>query len=144
MRFFCKHMLFHHYGFFFVTDTSHLYQRPPNPVYLPRPPPKAESLNEKKPLDLNLQCGPVVLSPPRKARRVMVNHVGFEADSQNVGKGGGNDKEHRVGESGLSSHIPCPWIWRPCLVTQLHDQKLNRESSSHFYGRSKAPLDAGC
>lgn len=80
---------------------------PTKPALLPRPPPKGESLNEK-PLDLNLECGPVVLSPPRKLRRVTVNHVGFEGDAHNNNvRSDGTDKASRgVGESGVSGHIP--------------------------------------
>lgn len=105
---------------------------PTKPSLLPRPPPKAESLNEK-PLDLNLQFGPVVLSPPRKVRRVMVNHVGFEADSQNVGRGDVSDKEHRVGESGLSSHIPMSMDLEAMFgYTAAPRPKLNSVDRSHL------------
>ncbi|KAK8957950.1 Cyclin-dependent kinase D-1 [Platanthera zijinensis] len=112
---------------------------PTKPGLLPRPPPKAESLNEK-PLDLNLQCGPVVLSPPRKVRRVMVNHVGFEADSQNVIKGGGNDKEHRVGESGLSSHIPMSMDLEAMFGYTAPRPKLN--SVDRSYLKRKLDMDS--
>ncbi|PKA60959.1 Cyclin-dependent kinase D-1 [Apostasia shenzhenica] len=51
---------------------------PTKPELLPRPPRKGDSVNQK-PFDLNLQDGPLVLSPPIKMRRVTVNPVGFEA-----------------------------------------------------------------
>ncbi|CAA6654152.1 unnamed protein product [Spirodela intermedia] len=44
---------------------------PTKPALLPRPAPKGESLSRRLP-DLNVQKGPVVLSPPRKSRRVML------------------------------------------------------------------------
>ncbi|KAF9596674.1 hypothetical protein IFM89_012873 [Coptis chinensis] len=43
---------------------------PTRPALLPRPPRKGDSLNNR-PLDLNANEGPTVLSPPRKSRRVM-------------------------------------------------------------------------
>ncbi|KAG0473865.1 hypothetical protein HPP92_015722 [Vanilla planifolia] len=82
---------------------------PTKPALLPRPPPKGETLNER-PLDLNLQEGPFVLSPPRKMRRVTVNHVGIGGDALNAGRGSNNnenDKEARGGgESGLTGLVP--------------------------------------
>ncbi|KAL4202469.1 hypothetical protein AMTRI_Chr02g221270 [Amborella trichopoda] len=46
---------------------------PTNPVLLPRPAAKGEAVNNiPRPPDLISQEGPVVLSPPRKARRVML------------------------------------------------------------------------
>lgn len=112
---------------------------PSKPALLPRPPPKGESLNEK-PLDLNLQCGPVVLSPPRKVRRVMVNHVSFE-EPQNAGRGDENDKEHKgVGESGLSSHIPMSIDLEAMFgYTTAPRPKLNSVDRSHL--KRKLDLD---
>lgn len=55
------------------------------PAALPRPPPKRDPLNSKA-SDFNPQEGPTVLSPPRKARRVMPQREGFEGSAQQVGK----------------------------------------------------------
>lgn len=52
---------------------------PTEPALLPRPPPKREPANPKV-SDLNPHDGPVVLSPPRKSRRVMPHREGFEAN----------------------------------------------------------------
>lgn len=49
---------------------------PTRPSQLPRPRKKGDQVNNKIP-DLNLQDGPVVLSPPRKLRRVTA-HEGME------------------------------------------------------------------
>ncbi|XP_068659305.1 cyclin-dependent kinase D-1-like [Aristolochia californica] len=59
---------------------------PTKPALLPRPPKKGESLSTK-PMDFNPQ-GPVVLSPPNKLRRVMVNRDGLDAQvDEQVGGG---------------------------------------------------------
>ncbi|XP_010252062.1 PREDICTED: cyclin-dependent kinase D-1 isoform X2 [Nelumbo nucifera] len=58
---------------------------PTKPVLLPRPPPKGESLNSR-PSDFNPQDGPIVLSPPRKSRRVMLQREGPEGSSYHVDK----------------------------------------------------------
>ncbi|MED6120244.1 Cyclin-dependent kinase D-1 [Stylosanthes scabra] len=50
---------------------------PTVPEKLPRPAPKKES----KASDSNSQDGPTVLSPPRKSRRIMPGHDGFEGSS---------------------------------------------------------------
>ncbi|KAF3668899.1 Cyclin-dependent kinase D-1 [Capsicum annuum] len=52
---------------------------PTEPALLPRPPPKRESANSKM-SDFNPHDGPMVLSPPRKSRRVMPHREGFEAN----------------------------------------------------------------
>ncbi|KAI0501556.1 hypothetical protein KFK09_016501 [Dendrobium nobile] len=107
---------------------------PTKPALLPRPPPKGESLNEK-PLDLNLDCGPVVLSPPRKLRRVTVNHVGFEGDTQNnIVRGDVNDKAPRgVGESGLSGLMPMSIDLEAVFgYTSAPRPKLNSVDRSHL------------
>ncbi|KAK4365394.1 hypothetical protein RND71_016752 [Anisodus tanguticus] len=52
---------------------------PTEPALLPRPPPKREPANPRV-SDHNPHDGPVVLSPPRKSRRVMPNREGFEAN----------------------------------------------------------------
>ncbi|XP_019227306.1 PREDICTED: cyclin-dependent kinase D-1-like [Nicotiana attenuata] len=52
---------------------------PTEPALLPRPPPKRESANPRV-SDFNPHDGPVVLSPPRKSRRVMPQREGFEAN----------------------------------------------------------------
>ncbi|KAH0458505.1 hypothetical protein IEQ34_013820 [Dendrobium chrysotoxum] len=107
---------------------------PTKPALLPRPPPKGESLNEK-PLDLNLECGPVVLSPPRKLRRVTVNHVGFEGDTHNnTVRGDVNDKAPRgVGESGLSGHMPMSIDLEAVFgYTAAPRPKLNSVDRSHL------------
>lgn len=52
---------------------------PTKPALLPRPPPKGEPL-KSRPLDINSQEGPVVLSPPRKSRRVTLNREGLEGN----------------------------------------------------------------
>ncbi|GER38619.1 cyclin-dependent kinase D1 [Striga asiatica] len=56
---------------------------PTEPVMLPRPPPKKDSINSKVP-DLNPVAGPTVLSPPRKQRRVMPNRETFDATAREV------------------------------------------------------------
>ncbi|KAK9105818.1 hypothetical protein Scep_022662 [Stephania cephalantha] len=52
---------------------------PTKPSSLPRPARKGESLNSK-PSDFNPHEGPVVLSPPRKSRRVTVQRDGLEGN----------------------------------------------------------------
>lgn len=52
---------------------------PTEPALLPRPPPKREPANPKV-SDFNQHDGPLVLSPPRKSRRVMPHREGFEAN----------------------------------------------------------------
>lgn len=69
---------------------------------LPRPPLKGESL-KSRPLDFNSQEGPVVLSPPRKSRRVMLNREGLEGNHQVMNMGG----VRQMGETtSHSSHVP--------------------------------------
>ncbi|KAL6178199.1 hypothetical protein ACLB2K_049718 [Fragaria x ananassa] len=53
---------------------------PTDPDKLPRPAPKKESSNTKI-SDFNPNEGPTVLSPPRKSRRVMPEHVSFEGNA---------------------------------------------------------------
>ncbi|XP_010255942.1 PREDICTED: cyclin-dependent kinase D-1-like [Nelumbo nucifera] len=53
---------------------------PTKPALLPRPPPKGDSQNSR-PSDFDLQEGPIVLSPPRKARRVLPQREGFEGNT---------------------------------------------------------------
>ncbi|KAG2627785.1 cyclin-dependent kinase D-1-like [Panicum virgatum] len=57
---------------------------PTRPSQLPRPRRKGDSENNKIP-DLNLQDGPVVLSPPRKLRRVTA-HEGLEVNMHRADK----------------------------------------------------------
>ena len=52
---------------------------PTKPVFLPRPPPKGGSLNSR-PLDFDSQWAPVVLSPPRKSKRVTLNREELEGN----------------------------------------------------------------
>ncbi|KAL5202371.1 hypothetical protein ABZP36_013323 [Zizania latifolia] len=79
---------------------------PTKPSHLPRPPPKGDSGNNKIP-DLNLQDGPVVLSPPRKLSRVTA-HAGMEGHMHRADKA----EEHPSGVrriddmSGQSARIP--------------------------------------
>ena len=56
---------------------------PTDPAKLPRPAPKRESHN---PRTSDLNDGPVVLSPKRKARRVMSDREGFDGNSFQVDK----------------------------------------------------------
>lgn len=75
---------------------------PTKPALLPRPPLKGESL-KSRPLDFNSQEGPVVLSPPRKSRRVMLNREGLEGNHQVMNMGG----VRQMGETtSHSSHVP--------------------------------------
>lgn len=113
---------------------------PTKPALLPRPPPKGESLNEK-PLDLNLEYGPVVLSPQRKLRRVTVNHVGFEGDAHNnTVRGDENDRALRVGESGVSGHVPMSIDLEAMFgYTTAPRPKLNSVDKSHL--KRKLDLD---
>ncbi|XP_020592120.1 cyclin-dependent kinase D-1-like [Phalaenopsis equestris] len=115
---------------------------PTKPALLPRPPPKGESRNEK-PLDLNVEYGPVVLSPPRKSRRVTVNPVGLElaAHNNNSVRGDENDKASRgVGESGLSGHIPMSIDLEAMFgYTTAPRPKLNSVDRSHL--KRKLDLD---
>ncbi|KAL5714532.1 [pyruvate dehydrogenase (acetyl-transferring)] kinase [Ranunculus cassubicifolius] len=53
---------------------------PTRPALLPRPPKKGDSFSSRPP-DLNVEEGPVVLSPPRKSRRVMVQREKFEENA---------------------------------------------------------------
>ncbi|KAL3651899.1 Cyclin-dependent kinase D-1 [Castilleja foliolosa] len=53
------------------------------PALLPRPPPKKESINSKV-SDFDTQEGPVVLSPPRKQRRVMPDREGFDVSARQM------------------------------------------------------------
>jgi cyclin-dependent kinase 7 len=79
---------------------------PTKPSQLPRPAPKGDLGNNKIP-DLNLQDGPVVLSPPRKLRRVTA-HESMEGNMQRPDKA----EEHPSGArhtddmSSQSSRIP--------------------------------------
>ncbi|KAF6169013.1 hypothetical protein GIB67_038510 [Kingdonia uniflora] len=55
---------------------------PTKPSQLPRPPRKGDPVNFRHP-DANLQEGPTVMSPPRKSRRIMVQHDAFEGINLN-------------------------------------------------------------
>jgi cyclin-dependent kinase 7 len=78
---------------------------PTKPSQLPRPAPKGDSGNNKIP-DLNLQDGPVVLSPPRKLCRVTA-HEGMEGNMQRPDKGDHpSGKRHTDDMSSQSSRIP--------------------------------------
>jgi cyclin-dependent kinase 7 len=57
------------YAYLFMWRYFSSVPAPTKPALLPRPKLKGDSGNDKIP-DLNLQGGPVVLSPPRKLRRV--------------------------------------------------------------------------
>uniref|UniRef100_A0A6N2MUS2 Protein kinase domain-containing protein n=1 Tax=Salix viminalis TaxID=40686 RepID=A0A6N2MUS2_SALVM len=64
----------------------HLHTSATDPAKLPRPAPKRESHN---PRTSDLNDGPVVLSPKRKARRVMSDREGFDGNSFQVDERGG-------------------------------------------------------
>ncbi|THG07893.1 hypothetical protein TEA_021065 [Camellia sinensis var. sinensis] len=76
---------------------------PTEPALLPRPPPKKESLNSKV-SDFNIHEGPTVLSPPRKSRRVMPNHEGFEGNEYQLD----DAKEGRPAARERTEHVPMP------------------------------------
>ncbi|KAF2317418.1 hypothetical protein GH714_022050 [Hevea brasiliensis] len=58
---------------------------PTEPAKLPRPAPKRESVNPRA-SDFHPLEGPTVLSPPRKARRVMPDREGFDGNASQVDK----------------------------------------------------------
>ncbi|OAY46560.1 cyclin-dependent kinase D-3 [Manihot esculenta] len=58
---------------------------PTEPAKLPRPAPKRESVNPRA-SDFHPLEGPTVLSPPRKARRVMPDREGFDGNAYQVDK----------------------------------------------------------
>ncbi|KAM0950991.1 putative protein-serine/threonine kinase CMGC-CDK-CDK7 family [Dioscorea sansibarensis] len=76
---------------------------PTKPTLLPRPIRKGESANQKA-TDVMPQEGPVVLSPPRKSRRIM----GFEGNTHHLGKVGEQvwDGKHMGEPSNQSGEMP--------------------------------------
>ncbi|CAL9136955.1 cyclin-dependent kinase [Musa troglodytarum] len=80
---------------------------PTKPSLLPRPPPKAESQNQK-PSDFNPTEGPIVLSPQRKLRRVTLDHDGLAGSTYRSEKAGENVKEvrHTDGTTSQSGSMP--------------------------------------
>ncbi|XP_058077717.1 cyclin-dependent kinase D-1-like [Magnolia sinica] len=81
---------------------------PTKPALLPRPPPKGESLNSR-PVDLNSQEGPIVLSPPRKSRRVTLHREGFEGNAPQIEKADEHiSRIRQTGETAASQnrHMP--------------------------------------
>ncbi|MQM09444.1 hypothetical protein Taro_042309 [Colocasia esculenta] len=67
---------------------------PTKPALLPRPAPKGESLSHRPP-DLNVQKGPIVLSPPRKSRRVTLQREDMEGNVYDANKADDHVKEVR-------------------------------------------------
>lgn len=67
---------------------------PTEPALLPRPPPKKDTVSSKV-SDFNPQDGPTVLSPPRKSRRVMPNHEGFDGSTHLTDRIDDNDYDIR-------------------------------------------------
>lgn len=111
---------------------------PTKPALLPRPPPKGESL---KPLDFNAQEGPIVLSPPRKSRRVTLNREGLEGNplvekpDEHVGgvRQMGDTTSHR-------SHMPMSVDMADLFGTRpLPRPTLNSADRSHL--KRKLELD---
>ncbi|XP_010942434.1 cyclin-dependent kinase D-1 [Elaeis guineensis] len=79
---------------------------PTKPSLLPRPPRKGDSLNHR-PSEFNSQEGPLVLSPPRKLRRVTVHHEGLEGHVYQQDKADEHMGEERHGETtGQSGNMP--------------------------------------
>ncbi|CAA7388709.1 unnamed protein product [Spirodela intermedia] len=105
---------------------------PTKPALLPRPAPKGESLSRRLP-DLNVQKGPVVLSPPRKSRRVMLpkEAEGNPLEAEDRGGGGGGPSGHMPMSIDLAAAFGSKPIPRP---------KLNSVDRSHL--KRKLDLDA--
>uniref|UniRef100_A0A1D1XSK4 Cyclin-dependent kinase D-1 n=1 Tax=Anthurium amnicola TaxID=1678845 RepID=A0A1D1XSK4_9ARAE len=80
---------------------------PTKPTLLPRPAPKGESLN-RRPSDLNSHKGPVVLSPPRKSRRVTLQRDDLEGNPYEADKGDDHIREGRNagGSTCTSGNMP--------------------------------------
>ncbi|KAF7136096.1 hypothetical protein RHSIM_Rhsim08G0129200 [Rhododendron simsii] len=78
---------------------------PTEPALLPRPPPKRDSLNSKV-SDFNQREGPIVLSPPRKSRRVMPNREGIDGHTYQVDKVDDHVDEIKPAASERSEHVP--------------------------------------
>lgn len=77
---------------------------PTRPALLPRPPKKGDSLNSKPP-DLNAPEGPIVLSPPRKMRRVMPQREENAFQAERIDDSS-NDVRQAAGDTGRSEHMP--------------------------------------
>uniref|UniRef100_A0A7N0UFN7 Protein kinase domain-containing protein n=1 Tax=Kalanchoe fedtschenkoi TaxID=63787 RepID=A0A7N0UFN7_KALFE len=75
---------------------------PTDPSKLPRPAPKKESINSKA-LDYNLQEGPVVLSPPRKTRRVMPNQERTDGNAYALEKNSDQGNDARMATGGFTN-----------------------------------------
>ncbi|XP_042516601.1 cyclin-dependent kinase D-1-like isoform X1 [Macadamia integrifolia] len=75
---------------------------PTKPALLPRPVRKGES----KPSDYNPHDGPIVLSPPRKSRRVMVQREGLDGNTYQTAKVDDHANEATDGISGRSEIMP--------------------------------------
>ncbi|XP_022889811.1 cyclin-dependent kinase D-1-like [Olea europaea var. sylvestris] len=78
---------------------------PTEPASLSRPPPKKDHATFKV-LDFNSQCGPTVLSPPRKSRRVMPQREGFEVNTHQLDKIDEHGNENRQAAGERSEHVP--------------------------------------
>ncbi|XP_043698847.1 cyclin-dependent kinase D-1-like [Telopea speciosissima] len=75
---------------------------PTKPALLPRPAHKGES----KPSDYNPHDGPIVLSPLRKSRRVMVQREGLDGNTYQTDKVDYHANEATDGISGRSETMP--------------------------------------
>ncbi|XP_072983375.1 cyclin-dependent kinase D-1-like isoform X1 [Typha latifolia] len=114
---------------------------PTKPSLLPRPPPKGDSLNNK-PLDLNSQDGPLVLSPPRKLRRVTVQNGEFEGNIQQLEKPEDHFREARQADeaSSQSGKMPMSIDVGAIFGSQPFPRpKLNSADKSHL--KRKLDLD---
>ncbi|KAG5536150.1 hypothetical protein RHGRI_023815 [Rhododendron griersonianum] len=78
---------------------------PTEPALLPRPPPKRDSLNSKV-SDFNQREGPIVLSPPRKSRRVMPHREGIDGHTYQVDKVDDHVDEIKPAAGERSEHVP--------------------------------------
>ncbi|CAN1312274.1 Cyclin-dependent kinase D-1 [Linum perenne] len=77
------------------------------PIKLPRPAPKGQSLNNRV-ADLSSQDGPTVLSPPRKTRRVMAERESFDVNAHHLDKidEHGEVRHTTGGTSGRNDPLP--------------------------------------
>ncbi|KAF2309052.1 hypothetical protein GH714_000283 [Hevea brasiliensis] len=82
---------------------------PTEPAKLPRPAPKQESVNPRA-SDFHPREGPTVLSPPRKARRVMPDREGYDGNAIKLIRLMNMVKSDRQLEIMLTG-IRCQWIF---------------------------------
>ncbi|KAJ4973744.1 hypothetical protein NE237_006918 [Protea cynaroides] len=106
---------------------------PTKPALLPRPASKGES----RPTDFNPHGGPIVLSPPRKSRRVMVQREGLDGNTYQFDKVDDHANEATDRISGRSGTMPISIDWsmfgsRPPPRPTLNRTHLKRKLDLEF------------